>query len=122
MLNAICELTVKGDGADALAFVRQQGKYANCRTPDLAVLDLNLPKSNGVDILEVMSKTQAFANIPVAVMSSLSSPSDLAKVQQYKVDRYITKPSTLQEFLRIGLTLKALVQSDFFGRSKGARA
>jgi chemotaxis family two-component system response regulator Rcp1 len=107
-----CELTVIGDGAEALAFVGQQGQKAGNRPPELAVLDWNLPKSNGLDILEALSKTQALANIPVVVMSSLLSPSDLAKVQQFKVARYITKPSTLEEVLRIGFTLKQLVQTD----------
>ena len=117
-----CELTVIGDGAEALAFVGQQGQKAGNRTPELAVLDLNLPKSNGLDILEAMSKTQAFADVSVAVMSSVLSPSDLAKVQQFKVAHYITKPSTLEEFLRIGFTLRQLVQNDSGRRSRGALA
>ena len=58
-----CELTVIDDGAEALAFVGQQGQKAGNRTPELAVLDLNLPKSNGREILEAMSKTQAFADV-----------------------------------------------------------
>ena len=55
-------------------------------------------------------------------MSSVLSPSDLAKVQQFNVADYITKPSTLEEFMRIGFTLKQLVQSDSGGRSTGALA
>jgi CheY-like chemotaxis protein len=88
--------------------------------PDLAVLDVNFPKS--LAILEAMSKTQAFADLPVAVMSSVLSPSDLAKVQQFNVAHYITKPSTLEDFMRIGFTLKQMVQHASGGRSTGALA
>jgi signal transduction histidine kinase/ActR/RegA family two-component response regulator len=117
-----CELTVIDDGAEALAFVGQQRQKAGNHTPELAVLDLNLPKSNGLEILEAMSKTPAFANVPVAVMSSVLSPSDLAKIQRFKVAHYITKPSTLEEVLRIGFALKQLVQNDAGGRSTEALA
>jgi CheY-like chemotaxis protein len=54
-----CEVSVIDDGAEALAFVRQQGKYAHRPAPDLAVLDLNLPKNNGPQLLEAISENRA---------------------------------------------------------------
>jgi CheY-like chemotaxis protein len=116
-----CELTVVDDGAEALEFVRQQGKYADRPTPDLAVLDWNLPKNGGLEILEAISENRAFTGVPVAILSSGLPPHDLAKIQ-FNLARYITKPSTLEEFLKIGLSLKALVEQRSPGRSSGALA
>jgi CheY-like chemotaxis protein len=104
-----CELIVIGDGAEALAFVRQQGQDARNSLPDLAVLDFNLPKTDGLQILKAMRENRAFTGVPVAVLSSGLSPRDMAKIQEFTLARYITKPSTLEEFLEIGSSLKALL-------------
>jgi len=97
------------DGAEALAFVRQQGQDARNSLPDLAVLDFNLPKTDGLQILKAMRENRAFTGVPVAVLSSGLSPRDMAKIQEFTLARYITKPSTLEEFLEIGSSLKALL-------------
>jgi CheY-like chemotaxis protein len=112
-----CELTVIEDGAEALAFVRQKEKEAGAPTPDLVVLDMNLPKHSGLEILEAMRTTRVFANVPVAILTSSSSPRERTKMEGLRVGRYITKPSDLEEFMRIGLIIKALfVESGFHGR------
>ena len=67
-----CELTVLDDGGEALAFVRQDGKYAGVPIPDLAILDLNVPKNDGLEILAAMRANPKFAELPVAVLSSSS--------------------------------------------------
>lgn len=105
-----CELTVLEDGAEALAFVRQQGKYAGARIPDLAVLDLNLPKNDGLEVLEAMRASRVFDAVPVAILSSSSSPHEQAKMQAFRIGRFITKPPDFEEFLKIGSTLKALLE------------
>jgi CheY-like chemotaxis protein len=104
-----CELTVLDDGAEALALVRQQGKHAATPPPDLAILDLNVPKYDGVEILEAMRANPAFANVRVAVLSSSSSPRERATIEKFRVSRYITKPLDLEEFLKIGRILKELL-------------
>jgi nitrogen-specific signal transduction histidine kinase len=90
-----CELIVIDDGAEALAFVRTQGQDARNSPPDLAVLDFNLPKSDGLQILKAMRENRAFTGVPVAVLSAGLSPRDMAKIQEFTLARYITKPSTL---------------------------
>jgi CheY-like chemotaxis protein len=105
-----CELTVLEDGAEALAFVRQQGKYASASTPDLVVLDLNLPKNDGLEVLEAMRASQVFDAVPVAILSSSSSPHEQAKMEAFRIGRFITKPPDLEEFLKIGFTLKSLLE------------
>jgi CheY-like chemotaxis protein len=117
-----CELIVIGDGAEALAFVRQQGQDAHNSLPDLAVLDFNLPKTDGLQILKAMRENRAFTGVPVAVLSSGLSPRDIAKIQEFTLARYITKPSTLAEFLKIGSSLKALIERGSDERSSGALA
>jgi CheY-like chemotaxis protein len=117
-----CELTLIDDGAEALAFVRRQGQYARSPTPDLAVLDMNLPKNDGLQVLKAMSDNRAFTSVPVAILSSGLSPHDLAKIQEFNFAHYIPKPSTLEEFLKIGLRLKALLERRSAGRSSGALA
>jgi len=105
-----CELIVVIDGREALDFVRQQGKYANHEPPDLAVLDLNLPKNDGLEVLEALRGNAAFAGVPVAIVSSSSAPQELAKMQSLRVDRFIPKPADLDQYLKIGTTLKELLQ------------
>lgn len=108
--NLECELTVLDDGADALAMVRQQGKYADAPVPDLVVLDLNVPKYDGLEILESMRANPPFATVRVAVLSSSSSPRERTRLEQFHVSRYITKPLDLDEFLSIGVILKELIE------------
>ncbi|HEU5239515.1 MAG TPA: ATP-binding protein [Pyrinomonadaceae bacterium] len=116
------ELTVIDDGAEALAFVRQQGKYASSETPDLAVLDVNLPKNDGLEVLEAMSRNRAFSAVPAVILSCDLSPYDLGRIQECELAHYIAKPSTLEEFLNIGLVLKSLLYCQPAGRSAGGLA
>lgn len=104
-----CELTVIDDGREALDFVRQRGQYASAPAPDLAVLDLNIPKNDGLEILEAMRADRAFAEVPVAILSSSSSPRDRAKMEPFRIGRFIAKPPDLDEYLKIGLILKELL-------------
>lgn len=105
-----CDLIVLEDGAEALALVRQQGRFAESQVPDLAVLDLNLPKNGGVEVLDAIRESQAFRQMPVAILSSSSSPRERAKIEEFGVKRFLTKPLDLDEFLGLGLVLKTLLE------------
>ncbi len=112
-----CELTVIEDGAEALAFVRQKEKEAGGPGSDLVVLDINLPKNGGLEILEAMRASRVFADVPVAILTSSSSPRERTKMEGLRVGRYIIKPPDLEEYLKIGFILKALlVESGFHGQ------
>jgi CheY-like chemotaxis protein len=103
-----CSLTVLEDGAEALDFLRRleaQGEDS----PDLTVLDLNLPKNDGVEVLAAMRASPAFASAPIAVLSSSSSSKERARIEQFGVGRYITKPADLDEYLGIGFVLRDLL-------------
>jgi CheY-like chemotaxis protein len=106
-----CDLTVFDDGSEALDLARQRGKYASAAAPDLMVLDLNIPKYDGLEILEALRANPAFENLRVVVLSSSSSPREKANIERFHVTQYITKPLDLNEFLRIGVVLKELLLS-----------
>jgi CheY-like chemotaxis protein len=104
-----CQLTVVSDGREALDFVAQRGKYSDTTPPHLAILDLNLPKNDGLEILEAMRENEAFREVPVAVLSSSSSPRERARVERFRIGRFIAKPPDLDEYLKIGLIIKGLL-------------
>jgi CheY-like chemotaxis protein len=107
--NLNFELTVLTDGEEALAFVRREGRYANVVRPDLAIMDLNLPKSDGAEVLAALRNSQEFSNVLVVVASSSSYPRDNERVTQLGIARYIRKPTDLEDFLHIGLILKDIL-------------
>ena len=104
-----CELTVVEDGREALDFVQRRGKYENTSVPDLALLDLNLPKNDGIEILEAMRANPALAGVPVAILSSSSSPHDQARVARFHISRFIAKPPDLDQYLEIGVIIRQLL-------------
>jgi CheY-like chemotaxis protein len=108
------ELITIRDGARALALVRREGNYANSLAPDLAVLDLNLPKNGGLQVLRAIRESRDLAKVPVVVVSSSASPEDLAKTQILGVERYITKPPDLDAFLQTGQIFREILMA---GRS-----
>jgi CheY-like chemotaxis protein len=103
------ELTVIEDGGEALAFGRRQGKYAAVPIPDLAVIDLNLPKSGGAAVLEAMRQHKDLSHVLVAVISSAAELPEHMKAKELAFDRYITKPPDLEDFLQIGQVLKNML-------------
>jgi chemotaxis family two-component system response regulator Rcp1 len=103
------ELTVIEDGADGLAFARRQGKYAAASVPDLAVLDLNLPRASGASVLEAMRQSEDLQRVPVFIMTSSTELREQTRAMELDVERFITKPLDLEEFLQIGLVVKEVL-------------
>jgi CheY-like chemotaxis protein len=104
------ELTVIDDGGAALDFVRGEGKYADSPLPDLAVLDLNLPKNDGLQVLGAIRQNERFAKVPVVVISSMVLTQPLLK--DLRVSRYIPKSADLDKVLQIGPVLKEIVMQN----------
>jgi CheY-like chemotaxis protein len=103
-----CEMTVVADGDAALAYLRNPDNRGDGR-PDLAVLDLNLPKKGGAEVLEAIRGDSELATIPVAVMSSSSSPQEKARLENLGIERYITKGPDLADFDKIGAAIAEIV-------------
>ncbi|MFL6451223.1 MAG: response regulator [Bryobacteraceae bacterium] len=100
-----CELFVTGDGEKAVSFIREidSGVMA---CPRLAIIDLNLPKRSGREVLRYIRNCPVFDPVPVVILSSSGSPKDMAETAQLGANKYIRKPSSLEEFLQIGGLLK----------------
>src|SRR5690242_21105006 len=97
------------NGNEALAFIRRQGAYAGAAIPDLILVDLNLSKYTGEDILREVRNASHLGGIPVCVWSSSRSGQDEAMLKSLGVSRFITKPSGLGQFMEIGKIVKDLV-------------
>jgi CheY-like chemotaxis protein len=113
------ELVHLTNGGDALAFIRGQGAYANAAAPDLILLDLNLSKYTGEDILAEIRGAPHLAGIPVCVWSSSRSQRDEAMLKDLGVSQFITKPSGLHQFMEIGKVIKELLTT---AKAGGGRA
>lgn len=103
------ELTVFEDGAEALRFVQAETGTATRPLPDLIVLDLNLPKRTGTDILAAIREHPHLTRVPVAILTSSASPADRAQTLRLKADRYFQKPLDLDDFLKIGTNIRELL-------------
>jgi len=113
-----CELIILEDGGEAMAMV-QAPQDSQIGAPDLAILDLNLPKNDGLEVLAAMRANPDFARIPVAVLSSSSSPRDRVKMEAFGIACYIIKPLGLEEYMRIGFTVREMLEKVDGASSKG---
>jgi chemotaxis family two-component system response regulator Rcp1 len=98
MLNRV---TVVGDGVEALSFLRRQGKYADAGQPDLILLDLNLPKKDGRQVLAEIKADPGLKRIPVVVLTTSSAEEDILKTYDLHANCYVTKPVDLEQFMRV---------------------
>jgi two-component system, chemotaxis family, response regulator Rcp1 len=89
------------DGETAMAFMHREGKYAGEPLPDLILLDLNLPKKDGREVLADVRADPVLANIPVVVLTSSSAEADIAKSYSLKANCYIVKPVDLNQFVAV---------------------
>jgi CheY-like chemotaxis protein len=103
------ELTVINDGGHALAFARSEAEVFQTAAPDLLVLDLNLPKIGGCEVLEALRQNPNLSNLAVAIMTSSAASQDYEKCASLGVGRYIIKPLELEEFLRVGEIVKQVL-------------
>ena len=97
------------NGVEALAFIRRQGAYADAPTPNLILVDLNLSKYTGQDILREIRSAKNLGDVPVCVWSSSRSRRDEALLKNFGVSQFITKPAGLDQFMEIGKIIKTLL-------------
>ncbi len=99
-------LHVVDDGADAVEFLFQRGKFANAPRPDIILLDLNLPKKDGRQVLSEIKANADLAQIPVVVLTTSQAEEDILRAYQLHANCYITKPVDFNQFLRIVATIE----------------
>ena len=87
------------DGADAMAFLRREGQYNTATRPNLVLLDLNLPRKDGRSVLAEMKSNAALRRIPVVIFSTSQAPLDVERCYDLGANSYVSKPSTLQDWM-----------------------
>jgi chemotaxis family two-component system response regulator Rcp1 len=94
-------LHVAPDGVDAMAFLKREGKHAGAPRPDLILLDLNLPKKDGRRVLEEIKGSVTLRTIPVVILTTSASEADVLRSYHLHANSYITKPVSLEGFLKV---------------------
>jgi chemotaxis family two-component system response regulator Rcp1 len=89
------------DGAEALSYLRRQGKYAKVPLPDLVVLDLNLPRKDGCEVLSHIKADPSLAKIPVVIFTTSQANSDVTRSYKLGANCYLKKPGNLPEFVAV---------------------
>lgn len=89
------------DGEEALAFLRRRGAHAGAPRPDLVLLDLNLPKKDGREVLAEIKADDDLKRIPVVILTASSADEDILKAYNLHANCYITKPIDLGQFLKV---------------------
>ncbi len=100
--SRVCnKLNIAGDGVEALEFLRKEGKYANSPTPDLILLDLNMPRKDGREVLAEIKLDEKLRRIPVVILTTSLAEADILKTYNLHANCYITKPVDLDQFLQM---------------------
>jgi len=94
-------LSVVGDGIEALAFLRREGKYSDAPRPDFILLDLNLPKKDGREVLAEIKADQDLRRIPVVILTMSQAEEDILKTYDLHANCYVTKPVGLDQFMKV---------------------
>ncbi len=93
------KISVASDGIEALRFLRREGEFKDAARPGLILLDLNMPRMDGREFLEIVKNDDEFRNIPVVVLTTSQADSDILKSYNLRANCYITKPVDLDQFM-----------------------
>lgn len=99
--NILNKMYAVGDGVEAMAFLRQEGKYADAPRPDIILLDLNLPRKDGHEVLAEVKSDDDLKRIPVVVLTISEAEDDILKSYDLHGNCYITKPIDFKEFIKV---------------------
>jgi two-component system, chemotaxis family, response regulator Rcp1 len=106
-LEAFKELKVSNkvevvrDGAEAIEFLKKEGQYSHSEIPNLILLDINMPRINGIEVLEFIKNNERLKKIPVVMLTTSSSEADIAACYERAANCFITKPMDFIKFLEI---------------------
>lgn len=99
-------LNVVPDGMEAVAFLHREGKYADSPRPDVVLLDLNLPKKDGREVLAVVKADPDLRRIPVVVLTSSEAENDILRSYDLHANCYVAKPVDLDQFIKVIQSIK----------------
>ncbi|MHB8146291.1 MAG: response regulator [Vulcanimicrobiaceae bacterium] len=94
-------LSLVTNGVEAVAFLRREGRYAGVKRPDLILLDLNLPRMDGREVLRRIKTDPEFMTIPVVILTTSEAEADIVSAYEYHANCYIQKPVDFARFLQI---------------------
>lgn len=94
-------VSIAGDGVEAMEFLRREGKYAGAVRPDLVLLDLNMPRKDGREVLEEVKNDPELRRIPIVMLTTSKAEDDILKSYDLHVNCYIQKPVDYNEFIRM---------------------
>ncbi|EYR64195.1 chemotaxis protein CheY [Actinotalea ferrariae CF5-4] len=94
-------LAVVSDGAEAMQYLRREGEYADAPTPDLVLLDLNLPRMDGREVLAAMKSDENLRSIPVVVLTTSEAEEDVLRSYSLHANAYVTKPVDFARFIEV---------------------
>jgi CheY-like chemotaxis protein len=94
-------LHVVNDGAEALAFLRREGEFADAPTPDLVLLDLNLPRVDGREVLAAVKADDELRQIPIVVLTTSEAEEDVLRSYALHANAYVTKPVDFDRFIEV---------------------
>ncbi|MCL4143582.1 UNVERIFIED_CONTAM: hypothetical protein GTU68_052939 [Idotea baltica] len=98
VLNALVRVT---DGVEAMEFLRREGKYTEAVRPDLILLDLNMPRMNGKEVLKAVQEDSNLETIPIVVFTTSDDERDVLTSYKYRANSYITKPLDIVKFREV---------------------
>lgn len=98
--------SVVHDGVEALAFLRREGNYSTATLPDLILLDLNLPRMNGHEVLATIKEDEVLRRIPVVIVTSSRADRDIATSYDLHANCFVTKPVDLDQFFHVVQALR----------------
>lgn len=101
------QLAVARDGEEAMLFLRQHGAFADAPHPDLILLDLNLPKKNGSEVLTEIKEDTDLRRIPVVVLTASQAEEDILRAYNQHANCYLTKPIDLDQFITVVQAIKS---------------
>jgi len=94
-------LNVAGDGVEALAYLKKEGLFLNAVRPDVILLDLNLPRKDGREVLTEIKRSPLLKNIPVVILSSSEAEQDILRAYDLHANCYVAKPMDLDQFVLV---------------------
>jgi chemotaxis family two-component system response regulator Rcp1 len=92
---------VAADGVEAMAFLRNEGRHARTPRPDVILLDLNLPRKSGREVLDEIKQDDRLKHIPVVILTTSQAEQDVLQSYRLRANAYVTKPLDLEQFLKV---------------------
>ena len=107
-----CRVSLVRDGEEAIAFLRRQGHYGRAPRPDLILLDLNLPKLDGREVLADIKSDDQLSSIPVVVLTGSRTHREILQSENLHVENYLIKPVDFEQFARVVKSLRKYMLTD----------